>query len=1438
MLLSVAVFAVGIIAFNQPVLANDHATHIATTNDAIITEISAVTPSSTTPSTTTTYTITFTTAAEIHGSLMFGSRSIGCPNNTNWLNCRINLAGATLQSFKNDALENMPGDLSAWDEGFAINVPAGLVADTYTVVLANVGNPAVPAAAYRLSGRGAQGEMGENPPSTPSDPFYFITPAVKGTLKLPDGTTPVQNAGVNFHTQNYSFQTNSSTDDWGFYAVSSTGVSNGTYMIDFWVSNIDGYIAPSSAEIAYAGSTVTHNAQLVVASKMLTGTARYTDGSIVTTGGEVFLNKRGGGNGKNATLGVGGTYSISLDGGEWDVSLNAGWGQNGPRLVDWAQPQMQSVSFSNDSVVENKVVNFSLVKTNAQVKGRILKPNGQPMSNGSIELRQGQGQGMSSGMNQEGRFTINVSDGTYKLNVWFDQNNPDYAMLYYPEATVTVNANQILDVGDIYLSQKNASLTGTVTLVNGNPASGVSINCWQQGSFGWGRGTSNAAGVFVVGVTPGSWQCDLDRGGNSTYIMAENRPPTQYEVSANQTITGVNFVVKQADARLNVRLVDRNGNALTNMNGYAYAQEKGVEMMPGNQYGTGVNRGIAAIALVGGKTYRVGFNAPQDQSDYLLDSEVEVTIGQGEEKAVTLTLVEPDARITGWVQDQNGQVVTNADIEVNVGTDGGGMWSNTRLNPNGSYTLRVKGGKTYMINFFFRNRGDFVQTNSQDAPFDVPTGATITKILTAYRADSKVVAQVLDPNGNPIPFGYVWCSNRMYMEDKMKGDFAGGKTIEAGNEVRNGAAQVALIAGKYQCGTGTLPGQNLYMPPESVEVEVSPSAPASITLQYRQADAYVTGTVTLDNGSSPRMGWCHAFEASKASSNQKGAGGFSGGQVNDGGFSIPLTLGTWYIGCDSQSSSGFYRSDEKIVSITSKGTQTQNFTLSKQAWDLPKGLTEVFDSTTQKSVTLPDGTTLTIPANSLATSGNVTFIASPNINLFYTPDTKPVNFAWDFSVMDSNNALIQSFNSNVTICIPYDDSQLRDQGIDEADVVAKYYNTTSGVWQLPDGVTQDTAANTVCFSVSHFTNFALASGTNGGSGQVADYNIIAAPLSKGGPQIVVSDETGKVVSKFFAYAQSLRVSLQAVTGDVDGDGQTEIVVAAGTGAGPQVRIFTMSGQLKKQFFAYDQRYRFGVNLNVADVTGDGVAEIITSLMAGGKPEIAIYNGTGKTLKRFYAYAQSFLGGVNVVTGDVNGDGSDEIITVPASKGGPEIAVYNGSGKTLKRFMAYDKRIRGGYNIETGDINGDGKAEIVIAQPAGGTTEIAAFTGTGSTVKRFYAYARNFKGGVNISVGDTNGDGSDEIVTAPASMGGPEVAVYSGTGKTLKRFMAYAKTLRGGYSVFAADINGDGLAEIVTAPGAGMGPQVRTFNQAGTALKSFFPLAQSFRGGLWIAPGLQ
>jgi len=106
------------------------------------------------------------------------------------------------------------------------------------------------------------------------------------------------------------------------------------------------------------------------------------------------------------------------------------------------------------------------------------------------------------------------------------------------------------------------------------------------------------------------------------------------------------------------------------------------------------------------------------------------------------------------------------------------------------------------------------------------------------------------------------------------------------------------------------------------------------------------------------------------------------------------------------------------------------------------------------------------------------------------------------------------------------------------------------------------------------------------------------------------------------------------------------VVAAGFGGGPHIRIFNNRCQLVDPgFFAFDQHLRIGVNMAVGDLNGDGKAEIIAASGPGGGPHIRIFNRHGKMLSAgFFAYEESDRSGVLVSTSDIDGDGSDEIVT--------------------------------------------------------------------------------------------------------------------------------------------------------------------------------------------------
>ena len=83
------------------------------------------------------------------------------------------------------------------------------------------------------------------------------------------------------------------------------------------------------------------------------------------------------------------------------------------------------------------------------------------------------------------------------------------------------------------------------------------------------------------------------------------------------------------------------------------------------------------------------------------------------------------------------------------------------------------------------------------------------------------------------------------------------------------------------------------------------------------------------------------------------------------------------------------------------------------------------------------------------------------------------------------------------------------------------------------------------------------------------------------------------------------------------------------------------------FYAYDPAFTGGVDVAAADVTGDGVAEIITGAGPGGGPHVRAFSLAGGVVTEvasFYAYDPAFTGGVHVAAADLTGDGVAEIIT--------------------------------------------------------------------------------------------------------------------------------------------------------------------------------------------------
>ncbi len=155
--------------------------------------------------------------------------------------------------------------------------------------------------------------------------------------------------------------------------------------------------------------------------------------------------------------------------------------------------------------------------------------------------------------------------------------------------------------------------------------------------------------------------------------------------------------------------------------------------------------------------------------------------------------------------------------------------------------------------------------------------------------------------------------------------------------------------------------------------------------------------------------------------------------------------------------------------------------------------------------------------------------------------------------------------------------------------------------------------------------------------------IVSGTTKGGGPQVIVMGANGKVKLNFFAYNKTLRGGVSVALADVDGDGSLEIITGAGSGDGPIVKIFSISGNLKSSFLAYDKRFRGGVEVATGDFDNDGRAEIVVSPGSGGGPHIRVFSDSGKLLSQFFAYDQNYSEGVKVSVSDINNDGQLEIL---------------------------------------------------------------------------------------------------------------------------------------------------------------------------------------------------
>ncbi|MCC6877662.1 MAG: FG-GAP repeat protein [Sandaracinaceae bacterium] len=229
--------------------------------------------------------------------------------------------------------------------------------------------------------------------------------------------------------------------------------------------------------------------------------------------------------------------------------------------------------------------------------------------------------------------------------------------------------------------------------------------------------------------------------------------------------------------------------------------------------------------------------------------------------------------------------------------------------------------------------------------------------------------------------------------------------------------------------------------------------------------------------------------------------------------------------------------------------------------------------------------------------------------------------------------------------------------------------------------------------------------------------------------------------------------------------------------------------------------------------------------------------------------ERIAGGALATGVDLDGDGTDEIVaaTDPAVASPARVTIFSG-GRPVHAFTPFPDRACG-VVIDGGDVDGDGRAELVAGLRGGASCPALvrvfalqrgpAGTILGAALRREVTAFAGGTHGVRLGVGDVDADGLDEIVVArgPAPANDTEVRIYAGSGALERNLGPVFAPLGRGVTLAVGDVLGSSAAEIIVGAGndPAYGAQLKILSGTGAVLATRW-MSLELRGGVEVATG--
>jgi len=258
-------------------------------------------------------------------------------------------------------------------------------------------------------------------------------------------------------------------------------------------------------------------------------------------------------------------------------------------------------------------------------------------------------------------------------------------------------------------------------------------------------------------------------------------------------------------------------------------------------------------------------------------------------------------------------------------------------------------------------------------------------------------------------------------------------------------------------------------------------------------------------------------------------------------------------------------------------------------------------------------------------------------------------------------------------------------------------------------------------------------------------------------------------------------------------------------------------------------YTGGVRVAVGVLFGGGIPDVVVAPGLNEAPLVKIYNAlTGAFITEFMAQSSTYKSGIVLAVGDVNGDGKPDIITAPSTgaanvniflNNGSSFSNYSANTPTIKAFSTLTNYVGGVGGLAIGSVNG-GTGDILVGSGIGTTAAVQVYSYPNDTLVQVInpTFSPAVIGGVSVAIADINGDGTPDVIIGAGTGGLSKIDVWSGTSHAITQSIAFSGTgASAPLRVAIAQINGEN--DVIVTQGVGNSAhQLETYSFG----NNFFP----------------